>query len=164
MNLDYHFPEQSPLNAPSVFNFFTPAFSSSGPISDAGLISPEFQIFSETTAIRQANFFLGAMEWGIWVSEPEDEDSNVVLHFDYSALVAILDTPGKTPAEAQGLLIDHLNDRMLFGRMSTALRAEILAAYAALPGWIDHSATPQSQRVRMALYLIVNSPEFFVQK
>ncbi|MBX3743069.1 MAG: DUF1800 family protein [Akkermansiaceae bacterium] len=164
LNLDYHFPEQSPLNAPSVFNFFSPAYSISGPIGDAGLISPEFQIFSETTAIRQANFFLGAMEWGLWVSEPEDEDSNIVLHFNFSELVAILNTPGKTPVEAQGLLLDHLNDRMLFGEMSPALRAEILAAYAALPGWLDYSSTPQGQRARMAIYLIVNSPEFFVQK
>jgi uncharacterized protein (DUF1800 family) len=164
LNLEYHFPEQSPLNAPSVFNFFSPAYSSSGPIGDAGLISPEFQIFSETTAIRQANFFLGAMEWGLWVSEPEDEDSNIVLHFDFSELVAILNTPGKTPVEAQGLLLDHLNDRMLFGQMSSALRGEILAAYAALPGWLDYSDTPQGQRVRMAIYLIANSPEFFVQK
>ncbi|WAC18635.1 DUF1800 family protein [Luteolibacter sp. SL250] len=164
LNLDYHFPEQSPLNAPSVFNFYSPGYSSSGPIGEAGLISPEFQIFSETTAIRQANFFLGAMEWGLWVSEPEDEDSNIVLHFNFSELVAILNTPGKTPVEAQGLLLDHLNDRMLFGKMSPALRAEILAAYAALPGWIDHSASRQGERARMAIYLIANSPEFFVQK
>lgn len=164
MNLDHFFPEQSPLNAPSVFNFFTPAYSSSGAIGDAGLLSPEFQIFSETTAIRQANFFMGAMDWGFSTSEPRDAQSNYSLRFNYSALVSILNTPGKTHAEAQGLLVDHLNDRMLFGRMSPALRAEILAAHAALPGWFDYSPERQAQRVQMAVYLIVNSPEFFVQK
>lgn len=164
MNLDYFFPEQSPLNAPSVFNFFTPAYAASGPIGDAGLLSPEFQVFSETTAIRQANFFMGAMDWGFWTSEPESPTSNYTLRFNYSSLVSILNTPDRTTAERQGLLIDHLNDRLLFGKMSAALRSEILAAYAALPGWFDFSDGRQAQRVQMAVYLIVNSPEFFVQK
>ncbi len=164
MNLDYFFPEQSPLNAPSVFNFFTPAYSSSGPIGDAGLLSPEFQIFSETTAIRQANFFMGAMDWGFSTSEPDSPTSNYTLRFNYSQLIAILNTPGLTPAEAQGLLVDYLDDRMLFGTMTPALRADITTALAALPGWFDFSDWRQSQRVQMAVYLIVNSPEFFVQK
>jgi len=164
LNPDYAFPEQTPLNASSVFNFFQPAYSSPGPISDAGLLSPEFQIFSETTAIRQANGFLGAMDWGFWTSEPKDPTSQVVLHFNFSGLVAILNTPGKTTVEAQGLLIDHLNDRMLFGKMSPALRSDITSAYAALPGWFGDSPERQAMRVQMAVYLIINSPEFFVQK
>ena len=164
LNLDYFFPEQSPLNSSSVFNFYQPGFSSPGPISQAGLLSPEFQVFSETTAIRQANFFIGMLEWGMWTSEPEDADSNYTLRFDYSSFVAILNTPGKTPVQAQALLIDYLNDRMLFGQMSAALRADITSAYAQLPGWFGYSAERQAQRVEMAMYLIVNSPEFFVQK
>ncbi len=164
LNLEYYFPEQVPLYGPSVFNFYQPAWSSSGPISDAGLLSPEFQVFSETTAIRQANALMGAMDWGIWTSEPLDATSNVVLHFNYASLVAILNTPGKTPVQAQALLINHLNDRMLFGKMTTALRADIVSGYAALPSWFDYSATNQSRRAQMAVYLILNSPEFFVQK
>ena len=163
MNLDYFFPEQTPLYSPSVFNFYQPGFSNPGPIARAGLLSPEFQVFSETTAIRQANFFIGSLTWGFWTSEPEELGGNH-LDYNYASYVALLNTPGKTPAQAQAMLIDYLNNRLLFGAMSPGLRADIVAAYAALPGWFDYSDDRQKQRVAMAVYLIVNSPEFFVQK
>ncbi len=44
------------------------------------------------------------------------------------------------------------------------MRAEILASYAALPGWFGITPQRQDPRARMALYLVLNSPEFFVQK
>ena len=163
MNLDYFFPEQTPLYSPSVFNFYQPGFSNPGRIARAGLLSPEFQVFSETTAIRQANFFMSSLSWGFWTSEPEELGGNH-LDYNYASYVALLNTPGKTPAQAQAMLIDYLNNRLLFGAMSPDLRADIMAAYEALPGWFDYSDDRQKQRVAMAVYLIVNSPEFFVQK
>jgi len=42
---------QSPLNSPSVFNFFRPDFSQPGEINSRGLNSPEFQILDESTII-----------------------------------------------------------------------------------------------------------------
>ena len=61
----YGIPEQAPLLSPSVFNFFQHVYSSPGRIATSGLLSPEFQIFSETTAIAQANSFHGTIQWGI---------------------------------------------------------------------------------------------------
>ncbi|MFK8081231.1 MAG: DUF1800 family protein [Granulosicoccus sp.] len=40
--------QHAPLSARSVFNFFSPSFSPPGPIRDAGLLAPEYQINSET--------------------------------------------------------------------------------------------------------------------
>ena len=42
---------QNPLRSPTVFNFFSPDFSLPGEVASAGLTSPEFQIFNETSAI-----------------------------------------------------------------------------------------------------------------
>ncbi len=163
-NTQYSLPEQAPLLSPSVFNFFQPGYSNPGQVARNGLLSPEFQIFGETNALRQANQIFGALHWGVWTSERNASGDNHRFRFDFTALVAILDTPGITRPEAQGLLLDHLDGRLLFGRMSTELRAEILAAYASLPAWFDTTPDRQKSRVQMALYLILNSPEFFVQR
>jgi uncharacterized protein (DUF1800 family) len=47
---------QTPMRSPTVFNFFEPDYSSPGILAQAGLITPEFQLTSDTTVIRQANF------------------------------------------------------------------------------------------------------------
>jgi uncharacterized protein (DUF1800 family) len=164
LNFQWSMPEQAPLLASSVFNFFQPGYSSPGPIAQAGLLSPEFQIFAETTAIRQANRHFESISWGIWTSEPNGTSGNAVIQFDWAPLVALLNTSGLTPQQAQDRLIDHLNERLLFGAMSPELRADIRGAFAALPSWFDHSTDRQIWRVRMAAYLVMTSPEFFVQR
>lgn len=47
---------QSPLSAPSVFNWFLPDHSPSGLVSANGLVSPELQIITESTAVSATNF------------------------------------------------------------------------------------------------------------
>ena len=45
---------QRPLSSPTVFNFFLPDHQPTGPITDAGLFAPEFQIITAVTAIASA--------------------------------------------------------------------------------------------------------------
>jgi uncharacterized protein (DUF1800 family) len=47
---------QTPMRSPTVFNFFEPDYRAPGILAQNGLITPEFQLTSDTTAIRQANF------------------------------------------------------------------------------------------------------------
>jgi hypothetical protein len=47
---------QTPMRSPTVFNFFEPDYRAPGMLAQAGLITPEFQLTSDTTSIRQANF------------------------------------------------------------------------------------------------------------
>ena len=164
-NFQYSLPEQAPLLSPSVFNFFQPGYSNPGPVARNGLLSPEFQIFGETNGLRQANKIFGDIHWGVYTIEPSTVPGETYrFQFDYSSLVAILDSQGTDRIAAQNLLLDHLDERFLFGKMSPEMRAEILDAYAALPSWFDTSVSRQESRVRMALYIILNSPEFFVQR
>ncbi len=162
LNYQYGMTEQAPLLSPSVFNFFQPVYSNPGPIARAGLLSPEFQIFSETTAIGQANLLHNAIHWGIWTPEEDANGNDLVIRFDYTPWVALLNSPGLTPLQAQNLLLDRLDELFLFGTMTPALRQDILNAYAALPSWFGTTNERQTSRVRMALYLILNSPEAFV--
>ncbi len=165
INLQWMLTEQAPLLSPSVFNFYQPGYANPGPIARAGLLSPEFQIFAETNALRQANFQFDVLSWGIWTSEniPSTEE-NYRFTINYAPLIAILDTPNLTPAQAQAHLIDHLDERLLFGQMSPALRSQITASFSNLPTWFGFTAESQAQRVQVALYLILNSPEYFVLK
>ncbi|MEQ1747845.1 MAG: DUF1800 family protein [Prosthecobacter sp.] len=48
--------QQTPLNASTVFNYFLPDYKFAGTLASQGLTTPEFQLTSETTVIRQANF------------------------------------------------------------------------------------------------------------
>src|SRR5438067_6372035 len=45
------------MNSPSVFNFFLPTHSPSGPITEQGLVAPEFQIVNASSAVSGANYF-----------------------------------------------------------------------------------------------------------
>jgi uncharacterized protein (DUF1800 family) len=48
---------QSPLLAPSVFNFFSPTFTKPGAIAQAGLVAPEMQLVTDTQIVGSTNFF-----------------------------------------------------------------------------------------------------------
>lgn len=47
---------QSPLLAPSVFNFFSPSFTKAGAIAQAGLVVPEMQLVTDTQIVGSTNF------------------------------------------------------------------------------------------------------------
>lgn len=46
---------QSPLRAPSVFNWFLPDYSVPGEMSEAGLVAPEMQVATETSIVARIN-------------------------------------------------------------------------------------------------------------
>jgi uncharacterized protein (DUF1800 family) len=46
---------QDPMNSPSVFNFFLPSHSPPGPLTQQGLVAPEFQLLNASSAITAAN-------------------------------------------------------------------------------------------------------------
>ena len=52
---------QTPLNSPTVFNFFFPDYKFPGALATAGLTTPEFQLTSDTTVAFQMNFLEGGV-------------------------------------------------------------------------------------------------------
>ena len=53
--------DQSPLNAPTAFNYFLPDFKNPGTLASQGITTPEFQTTAETTVIRQANYLYNGL-------------------------------------------------------------------------------------------------------
>jgi uncharacterized protein (DUF1800 family) len=135
---------QSPLLAPSVFNFFSPDYRPAGAIAQAGLAAPEFQITTETTVAGGLNFFValfqqGGHGWG-----------DGELTFDYARLEAMVDNPDTLIAELNALFFNYGMSEALMNRMRT-----MIAAY---PAW------SKRWKVKSALILTSLSPEFVIQK
>jgi hypothetical protein len=53
--------DEAALRSPTVFNFFDPGYVQQGPLASAGLLAPEFQITTASTAISVPNNIYSAI-------------------------------------------------------------------------------------------------------
>jgi uncharacterized protein (DUF1800 family) len=143
---------QAPLRSPSVFNFFRPTYQQPGEIRDLGLVSPEFQIATDTMLVATPN----DLDWRIFYfyigstySYALDPDQ---LLMDYAATLNPL-------AANPGQLVDRLSLLLMSGQMSPFMRDVLLTRLNALP-----NNNGGRDRVQHALYLVLNSPEYAIQK
>lgn len=135
---------QSPLLAPSVFNFYSPGYRPAGPIAAAGLVAPEFHITGETTVAGSLNFFAELVHtqgYG-W-----PEAHRLVL--DVAPLVAL--------AGDANALVDRLDLLFFTLQMKPGTRARLLALVNAI------SANDRNARVEAALVLTALQPDFVIQ-
>ncbi|MCB1842718.1 MAG: DUF1800 domain-containing protein [Halioglobus sp.] len=137
---------QGPLQAPSVFNFFTPFYAPPGEIRDSSLLAPELQIATEYQNTLLTNYFL-FQAIGLTSANNELEDDSVFI--DIGDELAIADD-----ADA---LIDMVAAKLLAGEISTTLRNEIAGMLALIP--TDDAAI----RAGEVIYFIVSSPEYAYQ-
>lgn len=137
---------QAALRAPSVFNFFSPSYKPVGELSERGLFAPELQLATDFQ-LPITNDALGDAVYLNYIRGPQGGD--VVLDLDRDAPLAA------NPAA----LLDRYDLLFFSGRMSSRMRQILLAHLNATP-----NGDGGRDRVREALYLIVNSPEYTVQK
>jgi len=139
---------QSPLLAPSVFNFYSPNFRPAGPVAAAGLVAPEFQITSETTVVGSLNFFAALIRRGGY----GNGDSKLIL--DFAPLVALAEGDASALIARLDLLFFDL-------QMSPSTRARLSTMLVAMPG---SNADRRLQRVKSALTLVTLSPDHVILK
>jgi len=155
---------QDPMNAPSVFNFFLPAHSPPGPVTQMGLVAPEFQIINASSAVTGPNYF--------WNSIPGDlhrwghGNAAYTVRLNTTNELAMIVPAGQInqdvpagPAADPDALIRRLDLALTGGNLSPhqfqIIREAILRVG---PGtWLWHR-----ERLRLAIYLIVTSPDFNV--
>jgi uncharacterized protein (DUF1800 family) len=135
---------QSPLLAPSVFNFYSPNYRPAGPLATAGMVAPEFQITSETSLAGSLNFFSSLFYNGGYGWGPSR------LEFNWAPLRALAtDIPA---------LIDRL-DLLFFNlQMSASTRSRMTTLLAAI------SENDTLDRVQAAMLLTALSPDHVIQK
>jgi uncharacterized protein (DUF1800 family) len=141
---------QSPLLAPSVFNFFSPNYRHPGPLAAAGLVAPEFQITTETSMVGGLNFFARLVRRGYYGKD------DTRLTMDLAELNALAANP---PA-----LVDKLNVLFMNGAMTAATRNAILGVLGGLAVPKTGDASAITDRVKAALLMVAISPEFTIQK
>lgn len=130
---------QSPLRSPTVFNFFEPDYVKSGDLAAAGLFAPEFQILTDTQAIKQPNV-IPLIAWDVF--------ENVA--FNYGELNALVATPDQ--------LVDRISLVLAPGQLSASSRDEIIQALNDLPSW-----TSDNWHVVTAIMLVYSCPEGAIQ-
>jgi len=158
---------QDPMNAPSVFNFFLPAHSPPGPLTQLGLVAPEFQLINASSAITGPNYFWNAIGGSLHRWGNGTPDYNVYLQTDTElgmivpAAAINQDVPsGNTVYDPDPLL--RKLDLVLTGGTLSPQQFQIIreAILRVNPGtWEWHR-----ERLRLAIYLIVTSPDFNVQR
>jgi uncharacterized protein (DUF1800 family) len=148
---DYWYPEnhfgEAPLRAGSVFNFFTPVYSPPGEVHDAGLVAPEFQITTEQRITTGTNRFHDCVFHG-YAGFPDPKEDTALIRIN--AEIALAGDPLA--------LVEHLNLLLMCGQMSQEMKDIVVSMVT------DTDPLNPRQRVLEAVYLIVTSPEFSVQK
>ncbi len=137
---------QTPMRAPSVFNFFRPGFvPPNTSLAAADLLAPEFQITHEISVATYANYMQGAIANGVGNSND--------VKADYTAVNAIADN-------ADGL-VARVNLLLANDSLSAATVTSIRDAVNAIP---ITATNARQNRTYLAIYLAMTSPEYLVQK
>jgi uncharacterized protein (DUF1800 family) len=141
---------QEPCHAPSVFNYYLPGYSPPGPVLEAGLVAPEFQILTSATAISTPNYFWTAItgDFNRWGAASNNEAVRCNI------------THELTLATNVDLLLRRLDLALTGGVLSPREFQAIRESLLRIDAGVD--AEWQRARVEFALYMIVNSPDFAV--
>lgn len=151
---------QLPLEAPSVFNFFRPDYQAQGPITQQYLFSPEFQLMSSTNSIALVNemdklavrrAYLDDCMDEFFEEEPWVLDELEVFEEEYFMDYLYEEELAENSPRQ---LIDHLDILLANGLLKDSTKNIIEQAIVGLDDSFD--------QVRMALYLIMISPDYAI--
>jgi uncharacterized protein (DUF1800 family) len=181
---------QTPLRSPTVFNFFEPDYQYPGPLASAGLITPEFQISSETNVMRQVNFLSN----GVFSSNANTTSGPASGINSFRAGgwdIAVDFGPWMGPRSGSTgfwtdnanllALIDELDRRLLGGTLprtgsnSYGNPRVINNARQAIYDFVSNTSniaytaanpteTQRRDRIRAVVHLLATSPDFTIQK
>ncbi len=130
--------QQHLLTPSTVFSFYNLLTPLPGNLA---LLGPEFGIYPPALAVQRANFVYRILDGQVSSSFPVSLDPFIAVAGDEATLVELV------------------NQRLMFGRMSSELRELIVAATAAIAGT---SGSDMRQRALGALYLAAISSEYSV--
>ncbi len=149
--INYGYPEyalaQAPLRAPSVFNFYRPDYAPPGELSDLGLVAPELQITTHTNITSVTNEIYYRIYAGYWYA------------VDSHTMKLNLTKEVNLAEEDPQAFIDQLDLLFLAGEMSSSMRTVLSDYFSSAPDYEDPGET-----VRDAIYLVLSSPEYAVQR
>lgn len=154
---------QSPLRSPSVFNFFRPGYvPPSTALAATGAVAPEFQLVNESSVGGYLNFMQGAIRNGLWVNGPEvphnasTPNNGFDIKAAYTQELALV-------ADADAL-VARINLLMCAGQLSAATVKLIADALKTINITAASTDNAKRDRVAAAVFLVMASAEYLVQK
>ncbi|MBX9818614.1 MAG: DUF1800 domain-containing protein [Burkholderiaceae bacterium] len=138
---------QSPLRAPSVFNFFRPGYVPPSTALSNGVVAPEFQLVTESSVGGYLNYMMGVIDNGI--------NSRDIYAAYTTELTLVLD-----PAA----LVRRLNLLLCAGQLSANTQTVIVNALLGVTVSSNSSAALKRQRVCAAVLMVMACPEYLIQK
>ncbi len=157
---------QSVFNAPSVFNFYSPDF----PLTGTSLVGPAFQIATTNTVFARMNFANDLVYW--WYGKGQGLAPNATIpgatgtRVDYSRWENLLVNATTDSIK----VVDRLNDLLVSGRLTSAEKQAIVTAmneWKSTDTWLtdtNNQSNWKRERVKTAVYLILSSPQYQVQR
>jgi uncharacterized protein (DUF1800 family) len=151
---------QSPMRAPTVFNFWQPSYVPPGTqIAAHGLVAPEFQIVDEVQVAGYLNFMQGVVARGVGSTPPNGTTPDIQPAY----------TQEKTLAPIADKLVARMNALLMYGQMSTSLQQTLTSVVSsvAIPGGTATQAQIDAaiaNRVHLAVLLTMASPEYLLQR
>ena len=162
MDYIYRYVQQKPLTSPSVFNFFQYDYQPIGPVEEAGLFAPEFQITSAQSITGWINalyrFIVNenvADEYDIYSGEENDNYADEISSLDLSTEIMY------TSDETLHILVDRLNLLLAQGRLSQTTVDEIVKA---LQEFDYDDENDYEMRAKLAIYLTMTTPEYLINR
>lgn len=153
---------QAALDSSTVFNFFKPSYLPPGEMTTRTLFGPEFQINTDTlstnitTSIATKTFTLDLTD------SCTDYTPGGDVAIARSQDVSLAGTASGGASDPADTLVDAYNLRFMSGQMSPFMRQTLLS-YLNPIGSTD-GADWKLQRIDRALFLILTSPEYAIQK
>ena len=157
---------QKPFTSPSVFNFFQSDYQPIGPVEEANLVAPEFQI---TNSLTIAGYMNALNRWLMFDELVDDwgrgfEEGGYIpanhTRLNFTDELTFTDD-AQLPA-----LIDRLDLIIAHGALSQRSKALILQVLQdiVLEGAADTVARLRLIRVKMAVFLIMSNPEYLINR
>jgi len=143
---------QSPLHARTVFNFFLPDYKPAGEITAGGWVAPEFQIQTDGYVTNFSNV-MDSLVWNYAGNPSPWADADATkINIEAERLLA-----GNATIDA---MIERLNLLLMSGSMSTHMKTTLRSYLLSIPAGEENGA----RRVWEALWMIMVSPEFVIEK
>ncbi len=155
---------QTPMNSPTVFNFFYPDFQYPGAIAKAGMTTPEFQLTNDSTIMSLTNAVSGSI---LSAANPNGFTSyktgTGAVTMDLSPYM----TESQTNAAGIPGLVDRLSTLLTGGPLAAGSRTTIInyvTSTADFPFGTVPTNTQMRDRVRSIIQLILTSPDYAIQR
>jgi hypothetical protein len=146
---------QAPLKAPSVFNFYDRDFAPAGPVGQAGLVAPEFDITTTSSVAGFSDF----TNWGVvggFGQGGSDPAKWIQPNYDRYLVGA------SALADNPQALVDELDLLLTAGSLKTRFKTDLVTVLRGVTR--TALADQRRDRLRIALWQIIHSAEYAVQR